>query len=978
MWPEHRVSPAAVPAPMSFDPAGLKRLSALLDTALDLEGAARDAWLDSLQGESAVLVPALRDLLARQEGRETADLLERGSALLPQRDAVEGLGVGDSVGPYRLLRELGAGGMGEVWLAERSDAAPKRQVALKLPMLAGRRGPLVQRFARERDILAGLEHPHIARLYDAGLAEDGQPYLALEYVQGEPIDAWCRARGLPVRERLALLLQVAQAVAYAHGRLVLHRDLKPANILVTAQGQARLLDFGIAKLMEGETAEETALTRAAGRVLTPEFASPEQVRGDTLGVASDVYSLGVVAYHVLTGARPYRIPRGSAAALEEAILAGEPMAASEAATDPLLRRALRGDLDAILGQALGKEPAQRYPTVDALAQDWRRYLEGAAVAARPDSKVRLAGRLARRHRAPLAAGTLTVAAFGLGLGAGATALAFGTLGLGMAAALWQAQRAQVQARRAQVEARTARAVQDFMEGIFRSSSADQVDPIAARQRTARELLDVGAARIAGALADAPEAKARVLALLASLYADIGEHQREAGLHEQLVALNVAQRGAGSAAHALALARWADTLLSLGQMDRSRAELDRADAMLADRIGSEEVTEARIAIDISLADHYRFARDARGLPHAERAERMTRARGPTLQWLQALAYLGVMQGLAGRHDEAAATLDRAIAAAPKVPRGPSWVSLIHEEASFVAQQRGLAGAAEAHMREALALETRLSGAGSSHAVTMGRQLARLLGAQGRVPEALALLQEGAERVSAWDDAEERVAVLIPLKIVEGRMWRDHGRPERALACLDEAGALLGDPSHHPRAASLAQLARSQALGDLGRIDEADEALAAACAVRLQHDLQGTDLTHYEDIQAVELALARGPAQAALAAWQQRLAPPPDQPPLPWAALLRADIEIEAGRPDEAMPFAVVALQGLRRVPEPPWPPLLEMRGHRAVALAARAAGRAEQADAALEAALVIARRMQDPAHGPFVRSLQALLQAPITT
>lgn len=290
-------------------PERLQRLSTLLDEALDLDGPARERWLAALPAADAELSDTLRQLLARHASKETADLLSRGPAFdLPDG----GPRAGDVVGPYRLISELGVGGMGAVWLAERADGSLKRKVALKLPLVSWAPG-LAERFARERDILATLEHPHIARLYDAGLDAQGRPYMALEHVEGRPIDVFCREQALPVAARLELLLQVADALAFAHGRLVLHRDLKPANILVTAQGQVRLLDFGVAKLMQGDSAVETALTRVSGRAMTPDYASPEHVRGEPLGTASDVYSLGVVAYELLAGRRPYRLQRGSAA-----------------------------------------------------------------------------------------------------------------------------------------------------------------------------------------------------------------------------------------------------------------------------------------------------------------------------------------------------------------------------------------------------------------------------------------------------------------------------------------------------------------------------------------------------------------------------------------------------------------------------------------------------------------------------------------
>jgi serine/threonine-protein kinase len=246
----------------------------LLDAALELPPGERLSWLEALGPEHERLKPALRALLLRSGGVETAWLatLPRGDAALPAVDESD-LAAGAVVGPYRLLRELGVGGMGAVWLAERADGSLKRQVALKLPRTSWTRG-LAERLARERDILAALEHPHIARLYDAGTDAQGRPFLALEYVEGQPIDVYCRERSLNTKARLALLLQVAQAVAFAHSRLVIHRDLQPSNILVTADGAVRLLDFGIAKLMEGDRTEETQLTQLAGRALTLDYASP--------------------------------------------------------------------------------------------------------------------------------------------------------------------------------------------------------------------------------------------------------------------------------------------------------------------------------------------------------------------------------------------------------------------------------------------------------------------------------------------------------------------------------------------------------------------------------------------------------------------------------------------------------------------------------------------------------------------------------
>src|SRR6266699_1145355 len=320
---------------------------------------------------------------------------------------------GEIVGPYRVIRLLGEGGMAEVWLAERADGAFKRDVALKLPVLLRLREDLASRFARERDILAALEHPNIARLYDAGVSSNGLPYLAMEYVAGEPLTDWCDAHQLAIRERVRLFLQVLDAVQYAHGQRVIHRDIKPSNILVTDSGQVRLLDFGVAKLLAREE-EQSDLTQRYGRVLTPDYASPELVRGEQLGAAGDVYALGVVLYELLSGNRPYHLQAGaSVAQLEHAIAAVEVERPStrvaagaggkRGTTERKLARRLRGDLDAIVLKALAKAPASRYDSAAAFADDLQRSLSVEPVEARPDRVCdRTAGRGAWLRSHPLA------------------------------------------------------------------------------------------------------------------------------------------------------------------------------------------------------------------------------------------------------------------------------------------------------------------------------------------------------------------------------------------------------------------------------------------------------------------------------------------------------------------------------------------------------------------------------------------------
>ena len=367
---------------MALSVTEIVEMSRLLDDALPLKTADRRRWLEQLGPEHRQLIPALRQALLPQQntgsGPVRLDTLPKTDAGAGEQPMVaSGVKPGERVGPYQLVRPLGAGGMAEVWLAQRADGTFRREVALKLPMLSRLRPDLARRFAREREILARLEHVNIARLYDAGVTPGGLPYLAMEYVPGEPLTDWCDAHRLGLRERVRLFLQVLDAVQYAHGRHVIHQDLKPSNILVTEAGHVRLLDFGVAKLLSAQDERHTQLTQLYGRALTPAYASPELLRGECPNTASDIYSLGVVLYELLAGSRPYRIKSS-------------------------VSRSLRGDLDAIVLRALSKAPHQRYDSASALADDLQRYLSSRPVQARPHSPLYRAGKFMLRHRAAIA------------------------------------------------------------------------------------------------------------------------------------------------------------------------------------------------------------------------------------------------------------------------------------------------------------------------------------------------------------------------------------------------------------------------------------------------------------------------------------------------------------------------------------------------------------------------------------------------
>jgi serine/threonine protein kinase len=401
---------------MLIDPKQWPNLSRLLDEALEVPPEARERWLDSLPPADSVYKEDLRTLLRHGTAAETRDFLD----ILPNlKDAVADaraavtvapLKPGAAVGPYVVEREIGSGGMGAVWLARRSDGLIKRPVALKLPHTGPHGRHLAERFASERDILAELAHPNIARLYDAGTSDDGQPFLALEYVAGAPLIEYCDQQRLDLRARLRLFQQVLHAVQYAHGNLVIHRDLKPSNVIVGNDGRAMLLDFGIARLIAIDPRDEQGRTQASppGAALTPDYASPEQIAGQSVTTASDIYSLGVLLFELLTGERPYKLTQATRAQLEEAILNLDPYKPSQSVTTPGavargctisgLCRALRGDLDIIVLKALRKVPAERYATADALSEDIERYLEGDPIAARKDGGWYLARKFIARHK----------------------------------------------------------------------------------------------------------------------------------------------------------------------------------------------------------------------------------------------------------------------------------------------------------------------------------------------------------------------------------------------------------------------------------------------------------------------------------------------------------------------------------------------------------------------------------------------------
>jgi len=512
-----------IPAPDRW-----RRVEKLFEGALDTDPAARDAWLAGHCGDDPDLRREVEELLAADQ--RAPGFLEQGAAAFaapawedddaePRSDPT-----GEQVGPYRVIKEIGRGGMSRVYAAERSDDGLRRRVALKRFAAAGlMREEMRSRFRAEGRALAMLAHPNIAQVFDAGVDQAGEPYIAMELVDGLTIVDYCSHHALDLGRRLGLFLDVCAAVQHAHQHLIVHRDLKPSNILVDGEGRVKLLDFGIAKLLDpaaGGLDEIVAPTRTGLLPMTPEYAAPEQIRGEEITTATDVYALGLLLYELLTGSRAYRVEGRSPAEIERAICDSQParpssVVAHAAARQGLpgapavdstrLRRQLAGDLDTIVLKALRKEPAGRYPSVAALADDLCRQRSGLPVTARPASLGYRARKFAGRHRAVVAA---------------ATALLAVLLLFGLSTFLQQRETAR-QRDLARLESEKSQEVTEFLLGLFEASDPSEA---LGEEVTARQLLERGSERV-DQIGDRPAVQARMLDVLGRVYGHLGSHER---------------------------------------------------------------------------------------------------------------------------------------------------------------------------------------------------------------------------------------------------------------------------------------------------------------------------------------------------------------------------------------------------------------------------------------------------------------------
>ena len=767
------------------------RLDALFAEALDVPAPERDALLDRACAGEAALRADVEELLRLAALPDTgigpAGLVEGPllQALASEMEVPEGA----CIGPWRLVRELGRGGMGTVHLAERADGAFGLTAALKLVRSGAESDEAVVRFERERQILARLHHPNVARLLDGGRTEDGRPYLVMEYVEGRPLDAYCDERRLDVDGRLELFLKIGRAVQHAHASLVVHRDLKPSNIVVRGDGEVKLLDFGIAKLLAPDGEPGETVTRTMARVLTPEYASPEQVRGEPITTASDVYQLGLLLYELLTGQRAHRIDDASPTALHEAVCERQPLrpsalvttaalapaAAAARRTSPAaLHRRLRGDLDNIVLMALRKEPERRYASVEQMLEDIERYRGGLPVRARRDTLAYRAHKFVSRHALGVAA-----------------AAAFALLLLGYAGTVtYQARQLARERDRAQTEARKAGRVRDFLVGLFRAADPNNTK---GEQVTAAELVDAGTRVARSELASEPDVQSEMLGVLGSVLHQRAAYERAEPLLAEALAI---QRRIHQGDHpdlVRALVRHAEILSERG--DYARAEQTGREALEMSRrlfgARSAEAVDSLDTLSTALLLQGRYAESEAVVREALEID--LALPGPHDRLGDIQNGLGVVLAKQRKHEAAEAAYRAALAEYRKrLPPGhPDFAFILNNLAVTLANQERLAEAEPLH-REALQTRRRIFGDEHPLVANSLHNLGGLQRRMGKLPESIASHREAlAIRRKAYGPRHSNVALSLHGL---GSALRDAGQPAEAEALYRQALPLFRETRH----------------------------------------------------------------------------------------------------------------------------------------------------------------------------------------
>ena len=757
---------------MSITESNWSAISKLLDQALDIPANERDAWLDTLTGADADLKPVLRDLLARHAQLEKSNFLDDGAQLA----AINGLREdflqstttlkGAAIGPYRLVQEVGRGGMGSVWRAERADGRYEGAVAIKFVHASwiGNQGE--SRFRSEGKLLARFDHPNIARLIDAGVLGQGQPYLVLEFVDGEPINQYCARHGLNLEARVGLFLSVLAAVAHAHSHLIVHRDLKPANIFVTRDGTVKLLDFGIAKLVDASS--EAELTKTSMRALTPQFAAPEQLLGQPITTAVDVYALGLVLYTLLTGTHPVAAENASSVELQRQILSVDPQRPSSVAILPEVPpRALRGDLDNILGKALKKLPAERYASVNAFADDLGRYLKHEPIQARPESLAYHLAKFVRRHRRGVAAAVIA-----------AVAVLAGIIGT-----VYQAHRAEANAKQA------ARARERAEHQLAYAEAADEMLTVLLDERTNKtftpeELQARGRQIINAQFADNAELRARMLLALANTYGG----NEESGAAAQLYA---DARTAAASLNDAALQAEIDCSIAneAGDTGDTKRSLELYDSAIERLRADENVEPAVLASCLSGRSEVRILTQdpASALPDAQAALKLLGQPRPGQLTLAIDIHtaLANIDGRMGRSAESIQEYGRAAEDLKRTGRGDTEfsASILNDYGVALAKAGQLKKAAEIYS-QGLAAATASGGATETMPTIQGNY-AKVLIDLGRIDQSRQLFS------SAIESARRRKhgrAIMMNV-LMSAPAWCERGDLAECSARLVEAGDIM---------------------------------------------------------------------------------------------------------------------------------------------------------------------------------------------
>lgn len=789
-----------------MEPDRWQRLEEIFFAGLDLDTAGRAELLARAAGDDPDLAREVAAMLAAHDSNESPGI-ER-FLLTDPPEPRPGSRIGNQVGAWRLAELIGRGGMGEVYLAERADGEFRQTVAVKLLRAGLDSAQAVLRFRAEREILARLEHPNIARLLDGGVTEEGLPFLAMEFVRGEPITWFCEEKNLSIEDRLRLFLDVCRAVHFAHRSLVVHRDLKPSNILVTERGEVKLLDFGIAKLLEEGPAE--AATRTGLLLLTPEYASPEQVRGSGITTATDVYALGLLLHEILTGQRAQPVADLSPLGVARAVCEEEPKRPSAVVPQRLARR-LRGDLDTIVATALHKDPARRYASAERLADDVLRHLEERPIQARADTFGYRAGKLLRRHRLAAAASAAVVAALLMGL-------------LLAVSGLVRARRAEAEARR---EAETARQVSDLLIGIFKVS-----DPGEARGETvtARELLDRGAERVRG-LTGQPAVQASLLRTIGDAYSELGLYERAQGIYESDLAVRRSLHGEGHPDVAMSLVLLSDTANRRGDSARAKKLAVQALAIQERSLGLEHLDTAKGLAAVGIAS-WRLGDFARARAHLERSLAIReKALGPDHPDLVGiLNNVAILRWQVGDLDGARPLYERALRIQERRhgERHP-LIAITLNNFALVELQAGRNAEARALHERALAIRRALLASDHPDIAESLHNLAHVLIQQHDQERARPMLEEAlAIRERALGPEHPLVATTL---CNLGLVFAELGDPARARPFLERSVALMSrtlGPDHPDLSFPLEILAEMDLR--MGNLTAADRASARVLALR----------------------------------------------------------------------------------------------------------------------------------------------------